>query len=126
MEARFSLEYVIADALINGGVALENYSEAPVDAVIAALAARVTRQPDPTAPADELDPDRRFHRVTLWLRDGRTLSHCVTRRETAAAFTDVEAKCATALRHCLPRRRKPSSTMPACRTRRTAPSYFPD
>lgn len=92
VEARFSLEYVIADALINGSVALENYSEAPVIPAIAALAARVTRQPDLTAPADELDPDRRFHRVTLWLRDGSTLSHCVTRRTTAAAYTDVQAK----------------------------------
>lgn len=92
VEARFSLEYVIADALINGSVALENYSEAAVKPMIAALAARVTRQPDPAAPADELDPDRRFHRVTLWLHDGNTLSHCVTRRETAAAFTDVQAK----------------------------------
>ncbi|BCQ47784.1 hypothetical protein ERHA55_53110 (plasmid) [Erwinia rhapontici] len=52
----------------------------------------MTRQPDLTAPADELDPDRRFHRVTLWLRDGSTLSHCVTRRTTAAAYTDVQAK----------------------------------
>ncbi|MBP2157274.1 MmgE/PrpD family protein [Erwinia rhapontici] len=92
VEARFSLEYVIADALINGSVALEHYSEAPVKSAIAALAARVTRQPDLTAPADELDPDRRFHRVTLWLRDGSTLSHCVTRRTTAAAYTDVQAK----------------------------------
>lgn len=92
VEARFSLEYVIADALIHGGVALENYSESPVKPAIAALASRVTRRPDPTAPADELDPDRRFHCVTLWLSDGRTLSHCVTRRETAAAFTDVQAK----------------------------------
>ena len=92
VEARFSLEYVIADALINGCVALENYSEAAVKPAIASLAARVTRQPDLTAPADELDPDRRFHRVTLWLRDGRTLSHCVTRRTTAAAYTDVQAK----------------------------------
>lgn len=92
VEARFSLEYVIADALTNGSVTLENYSETPVKPAIAALAARVTRQPDLTAPADELDPDRRFHRVTLWLRDGSTLSHSVTRRTTAAAYTDVQAK----------------------------------
>lgn len=92
VEARFSLEYVIADALINGSVALENYSEAPVKPMIAALAARVSRQADLTAPADDLDPDQRFHRVTLWLRDASTLSHCVTRCTTAAAYTDVQAK----------------------------------
>lgn len=98
VEARFSLEYVIADALLNGTVALENYTEAPVNAVIAELAARVSRHPDPGAPPDELDPDRRFHRVTLFLHDGRTLSHCVTRQATAAAFTDVRAKLNTNLR----------------------------
>jgi 2-methylcitrate dehydratase PrpD len=97
VEARFSLEYVIADALLNGSVALENYSEAPVDDVIAELAARVSRHTDPSAPADELDPDRRFHRVTLYLRNGSSLSHCVTRRETAAAPTDVEAKLRNSL-----------------------------
>ncbi|MBK0000957.1 MmgE/PrpD family protein [Erwinia sp. S38] len=97
VEARFSLEYVIADALIGGSVALENYTEAPVKADIAELAARVSRHPDPTAPADELDPDRRFHRVTLFLNDGSQLSHCVTRQETAAAYTDVEAKLRNSL-----------------------------
>lgn len=97
VEARFSLEYTIADALINGTVALENYTETAVKPGISALAARVSRHPDPTAPADELDPDRRFHRVTLFLRDGTTLSHCVTRQETAAAFTDVRAKLRSSL-----------------------------
>lgn len=92
VEARFSLEYVIADALLNGTVALERYGEAPVEPRIAALAARVQRVPDVTAPADELDPDRRFHRVTLFMTDGSSHSHCVTRRETAAQPTDVYAK----------------------------------
>lgn len=98
VEARFSLEYVIADALINGSVALENYTEQPVKPHIAALAARVSRHPDRTAPADELDPDLRFHRVTLLLRNGQRLSHCVTRRETAALPTNVQAKLHTQLR----------------------------
>ncbi len=97
VEARFSLEYVIADALINGSLALENYTEAPVKADIAELAARVTRHPDPRAPADELDPDRRFHHLTLFLNDGSQLSHRVTRQETASAFTDVEAKLRNSL-----------------------------
>lgn len=98
VEARFSLEYVIADALIHGCVALENYTEQPVRPAVSELAARVTRRPDLSAPPDELDPDRRFHRVTLWLREGRSLSHCVTRQQTAAQPTDVQAKLQTQLR----------------------------
>lgn len=98
VQARFSLEYVIADALLNGAISLERYGEEPVDTQIAALAARVRRVPDPCAPADELDPDRRFHRVTLFMADGTSQSHCVTRMETAAAPTDVLAKLRTNLR----------------------------
>lgn len=98
VQARFSLEYVIADGLLNGAISLERYGEEAVDTRIAELAARVRRVPDPRAPADELDPDRRFHRVTLFMADGTSHSHCVTRLETAAVPTDVLAKLRTNLR----------------------------
>ncbi|WP_028694033.1 MmgE/PrpD family protein [Pseudomonas cremoricolorata] len=92
VEARFSLEYVIADALRNGEVALPRYTDGPVDAQIAALASKVQRVPDLSAPADELDHDKRFHRLTLTLTDGSQRSHCVTRMQTAALPTDVRGK----------------------------------
>lgn len=92
VEARFSLEYVIADALYSGSVPLMHYGEAPVDPNISALAARVERHADLTAPPDELDAELRFHRVTLTLHDGRQLSDIVTRKQTAARQTDVGAK----------------------------------
>ncbi|WP_241574434.1 MmgE/PrpD family protein [Rosenbergiella nectarea] len=97
VQARFSLEYVIADALVNGSLALEHYTAKPVNPTLSALAARVERCPDFSAPADELDPDRRFHRITLFLDDGRQISHCVTRQETAATYTDVDEKLAVSL-----------------------------
>ncbi|WP_017892793.1 MmgE/PrpD family protein [Serratia sp. S4] len=92
VEARFSLEYVIADALYSGSVPLMHYGENPVDPLIAALAARVERHADLTAPPDELDAELRFHCVTLTLHDGRQLSDIVTRKQTAARQTDVNAK----------------------------------
>ncbi|NLU14357.1 MAG: MmgE/PrpD family protein [Serratia liquefaciens] len=92
VEARFSLEYVIADALYSGTVPLMHYGEALVDPNISALAARVERHADLTAPPDELDAELRFHRVTLTLHDGRQLSDIVTRKQTAARQTDVGAK----------------------------------
>ncbi|HHK5725906.1 TPA: MmgE/PrpD family protein [Serratia marcescens] len=92
VEARFSLEYVIADALYHGEVALTHYGEQPVDAAIAALAAKVERHVDPAAPPDALDPEMRFHRLTLTLQDGRQISDIVTRKQTAARPTDLDAK----------------------------------
>ncbi|MDZ5602737.1 MmgE/PrpD family protein [Pseudomonas sp. RP23018S] len=104
VQGRFSLEYTVADALLHGAIALERYGEQPVDIDIAELAAKVRRVPDLGAPADELDPDLRFHRVTLHLADGRTLSHCVTRQQTAATPTDVRGKLRANL-HALPAER---------------------
>lgn len=92
VEARFSLEYVIADALYHGEVTLTHYGEQPVDAAIAALAAKVERHADPAAPPDALDPEMRFHRLTLTLQDGRQISDIVTRKQTAARPTDLDAK----------------------------------
>lgn len=92
MEGRFSLEYVIAAGLLEGTLTLDRFAEGPVDAAIAALADKVVRQPDETAPPDELNPDARFHLVTLWLTDGTTLSARVTRQETVARKTDLHAK----------------------------------
>ncbi len=92
VEARFSLEYVIADALYHGVVPLMHYGEQPVDAAIAALAAKVERHVDPAAPPDALDPEMRFHRLTLTLQDGRQISDMVTRKQTAARPTDLDAK----------------------------------
>ena len=92
VEARFSLEYVIADALYHGEVPLTHYGEQPVDAAIAALAAKVERHVDPAAPPDALDPEMRFHRLTLTLQDGGQISDMVTRKQTAARPTDLDAK----------------------------------
>lgn len=92
VEARFSLEYVIAAALLEGELKLERFTEEPVVPDILALADKVQRVADETAPPDELDPDARFHEVTLYLHDGSTLTKRVTRRETADKPTDLQAK----------------------------------
>ncbi|MCI4214398.1 MmgE/PrpD family protein [Dickeya dianthicola] len=92
VEGRFSLEYVIAAALLEGELRLDRFTEGPVDPRIAALADKVSRQVDPSAPPDELNPDARFHDVSLWLKDGSRLDASVTWRQTAAVKTDVAAK----------------------------------
>lgn len=92
VEGRFSLEYVIAAALLEGELRLERFTEGPVDPHIAMLASTVSRQEDPNAPPDEQNPDARFHDVTLWLKDGSRFNARVTWRQTAAVKTDVAAK----------------------------------
>lgn len=92
VEGRFSLEYVIAAALLEGELRLDRFTEGPVDPRIAALADKVSRQADPSAPPDEQNPDARFHDVSLWLKDGSRLNARVTWRQTAAVKTDVAAK----------------------------------
>ncbi|MEH2921664.1 MmgE/PrpD family protein [Samsonia erythrinae] len=92
VEARFSLEYVIAAALLEGELKLARFSEDAVEPAIAALAKRVIRHADETAPPDELDPEARFHEVTLHLRNGNTLVQRTTRKETSARPVDLRAK----------------------------------
>ncbi|MEC5344563.1 MmgE/PrpD family protein [Brenneria populi] len=92
IDARFSLEYVIAQALLEGDLPLTRFDENPVDRTVAALAARVVRVEDRLAPADALNPAARFHQVTLWRRSGERLQSRVTRRQTLAAGVDPAEK----------------------------------
>ncbi|MBP2835355.1 MmgE/PrpD family protein [Dickeya parazeae] len=92
VEGRFSLEYVIAAALLEGQLRLERFTEGPVDPRIAALASKVSRQADLSAPPDEQNPDARFHDVSMQMNDGSCFHARVTWQQTAAVKTDVTAK----------------------------------
>lgn len=92
IEARFSLEYVIAAVLLRNRLSLADFGEGPVDAEIYALASKVQRVPDPSAPADEIDPTRRFHQVTLSRKSGEILQYRVTRRQSVEKGVDQRLK----------------------------------
>ncbi|WP_437610106.1 MmgE/PrpD family protein [Erwinia sp. V71] len=98
IEARFSLEYVIAMMLLRDELRVEDFAEQPVEEEIMALASKVTRCPDASAPPDELNPALRFHQVTLYLRNGEHLQQRVTRQQSIATPVDLPHK----LRGCLP------------------------
>ncbi|WP_034949815.1 MmgE/PrpD family protein [Erwinia oleae] len=98
IEARFSLEYVIAASLLRDTLRLQDFSEAPVDPELAELAMKVSRCPDASAPPDALDPTARFHQVTLFLHNGETLQQRFTRQQSLAQPLDLTEK----LRGCLP------------------------
>lgn len=92
IEARFSLEYVIAHCLLHGEPRVADFSIQPLDPDTSALATRVTRIPDLNAPPDALNPSARFHEVTIHLRGGEILRQRITRQQTLAPGVNVEEK----------------------------------
>lgn len=99
IEARFSLEYVIAASLLRETLPLTDFSQGGLDPEIAALAQSVTRHPDITAPPDERDPAARFHQVTIFLHNGETLQQRFTRQQSLAIPFDLAGKVRTCLSH---------------------------
>ncbi|WP_293771653.1 MmgE/PrpD family protein [uncultured Pantoea sp.] len=97
IEARFSLEYVIAAMLIYGDLRLEDFAEGNLNQQVMPLASRVRRTPDETAPPDALNPALRFHVVTLRLSDGTTRHQRRTRQASLAEGVDVDSKLHRAL-----------------------------
>ena len=73
-EARFSIPFVVASALVHGGVRMSAY-EAPKlnDPRTRSLMERIVVVVDPAI--DAAFPGRRSARVTITLRDGRSLEH---------------------------------------------------
>jgi 2-methylcitrate dehydratase PrpD len=72
-QARFSLHYMVASALVHGSVRLSAFSEERLnDPATRALMQRVTRALDPEI--DAAFPSRRAARVDITLRDGRRFS----------------------------------------------------
>ncbi|MBX3620411.1 MAG: MmgE/PrpD family protein [Rhizobacter sp.] len=73
-QARFSLHYMVATALVHGSVRLAAFEPARLhDAATRALMARITKALDPAV--DAAFPGRRGARVEVHLRDGRRLVH---------------------------------------------------
>ncbi|MCG7389734.1 MmgE/PrpD family protein [Pantoea sp. ACRSB] len=97
IEARFSLEYVIAAMLIYGDLRMADFAEGEVNPQIMALAAKVMRQPDERAPPDAINPALRFHEVTLFLNGGEVLRQRRTRQQSLATPVDVAGKLRAAL-----------------------------
>ncbi|MGU3402403.1 MmgE/PrpD family protein [Methylobacterium brachiatum] len=73
IEARFSPEYILAAALVDGAVRIDHFDERPVRPDLAALAARVERRHDQTARRLSSDPSTRF--VVVELTDGQGRTH---------------------------------------------------
>jgi 2-methylcitrate dehydratase PrpD len=106
IEARFSLEYVIAAMLIYGDLRLQDFAEGELNHDVMPLAGKVRRTPDESAPPDAINPALRFHLVTLTLRDGLSLQHHRTRQQSLADAVDVTGKLRAALQQETPERQQ--------------------
>lgn len=93
IEARFSPEYVFATALLNGALRLDHFDDQPVSDRIMALATRVSRRHDETAPRMSSDPKTRFVVLDIALKDGQTKTR---RFDGLPGVTDPSDKFRTA------------------------------
>jgi 2-methylcitrate dehydratase PrpD len=94
-QARFSLHYMVASALVHGSVRLSAYEPVRLnDPATRALMKRITKALDPEVDAGF--PGRRAARVTITLRDGRLLTHLQPDRkgdpELPLSDADLEGK----------------------------------
>lgn len=103
-EGRFSVEYVVARALLDGRLAVEAFADRPVDADAARLLAKVERRLDEAAPRMSNDPRTRFSVVDIALADGRRLSRRVAAVRGASDLTAkfLDAAGADPARRALP------------------------
>ncbi|MDE1949927.1 MAG: MmgE/PrpD family protein, partial [Burkholderiales bacterium] len=94
-QARFSLHYMVASALVHGSVRLSAFEPARLnDPATRALMRRIGKALDPEVDAGF--PGRRAARVTLTLRDGRVLTRLQPDRrgdpELPLSDADLEGK----------------------------------
>ncbi len=94
-QARFSLHYMVASALVHGSVRLSAFEPQRLeDSATRALMARITKALDPEVDAGF--PARRAARVSIRLRDGRSFTHWQSDRkgdpELPLTDADLEGK----------------------------------
>ena len=94
-QARFSLHYMVASALVHGSVRLSAFEPQRLeDPATRALMARIGKSLDPEV--DASFPARRAARVTIGLRDGRSFTHWQSDRkgdpELPLTDADLEGK----------------------------------
>ncbi|SDA30844.1 2-methylcitrate dehydratase PrpD [Methylobacterium sp. UNC378MF] len=89
IEARFSPEYILAAALVDGAVRLDHFDARPVRADLAVMAARVARRHDGSAPRLSSDPATRFVVVEIADAQGRTARRRV---DGLPGLDDADAK----------------------------------
>lgn len=102
LEGRFSVEYVLAAAFVDGALGLSLFDERPAREDLRAFGRRVSRAHDPHAARASTDPKTRFSTVEVTLHDGRQYAQQVQglsrAKDLAAKFADTTQQQPEALR----------------------------
>lgn len=102
LEGRFSIEYVLAGALVDGQLRLSLFDEHPARSDLRDFGRRVTRAYDTNAPRASTDPQSRFSTVEITLHNGMQFSRTVRGLHSAqdlnAKYADTTASLPAALR----------------------------
>jgi 2-methylcitrate dehydratase PrpD len=97
IEARFSPEYILAAALVDGVVSLDHFDERPVRPDLMAIAERVERRHDTSAPRLSADPGTRFVVVEIANAQGCTAERRIDGLpgldDADPKFRDATASC---------------------------------
>lgn len=95
LEGRFSVEYVISAALIDGLLSTKAFLNEPIRHDISELTKRVTRKYDHESARASANPTARFSRVDIKLKNGKVLSHRIDNLHVSidlrAKFNDATA-----------------------------------
>ena len=93
LDGRFSVEYVIAAALLDGRLGVAAFADRPLRDDIVHLLPRIHRRVDETVPSIGEAPEKRFARVDFRTRDGRQLSRTAMKirgvQDLRAKFDDA-------------------------------------
>ena len=101
LQAKFSMQYVIAAAVVEGGLGVRTFADASVGRPdVQRLLARVRPIADEDRPAS--DPERNFVRVVVRLTDGREIAEEVrfSRGDPRGGVHLSDAELATKFRDC--------------------------
>lgn len=96
MEARFSLEYVIAAMLLKNELVLSDFC-GPLNPIITKLASQVTRAVDLTVPLDMDNPQKRFHHIKITFTDSDSLEKRCDRQTVVQLSSSPQDKWHTCL-----------------------------
>ena len=102
LDGRFSVEYAMAVALLDGRLALSRFADQSVGEDAVALLSRISRRVDHGVPSIGEAPEKRFARVEVLTRDGRRLQRTATRvrgaQDLRAKFFDAASGLGRAIR----------------------------
>jgi 2-methylcitrate dehydratase PrpD len=97
LQGRFSVEYAVAVALVDGRLMLDSFRDVPIRPELAQVTATVQRRYDDSKGLASADPLARSTRVEVVTADGSTYSNSVGRLASVSSVTSKFIDCASSM-----------------------------